>query len=135
MKLKTLQNVNLTKNFSIEEFRCNDYAKTPVPQEYVLNALYVAKQLQKIRDHVNAPIKINSAYRTLPYNALVAGKTNSHHLTASAADIKILSNSMTNEVFYLTIQNLVRLKIIPDGEIIKYPTFVHYAPHKSLEYV
>lgn len=123
---------NLTKNFKVSEFACNDLAKTNVPPEFLGNALYVATQLQKIRDLLETPIIINSAYRTPNHNKQIGGQKNSNHLYAMAVDIR--QSKMTNFLFYEKILELVKYGFIPNGEIIKYDTFVHYAPNHELKH-
>ena len=73
----------LTKNFKLSEFHCKD--GTLVPQQYLQNVIYVAVQLQKIRDALKLGfLSINSAYRTKLHNSKIGGATNSNHLTAQA---------------------------------------------------
>ena len=51
---------------------------------------------------------------------------NSNHLTGQAVDIS--QANYTNQDFYELIKKLVDIGLIPNGEILKYQTFVHYAP-------
>ena len=91
-------------------------------------------QLQKIRDFLELDmLRINSAYRTKPYNENVGGTLNSNHLTGQAADISQANYS--NQDFYELIKKLVDLGLIPNGEIIKYQTFVHYAPEIEVNHL
>lgn len=125
--IKLSRNQQLTKNFNLNEFSCNDFAKTPVPQELQLNVVYLATQLQKIRDTLNLTLlRLNSAYRTKHHNERVKGASSSNHLTASAVDM--VQYNMSNDSFFNHLKQLIKLGYIPDGEIIKYDTFVHYAP-------
>ena len=71
-------------------------------------------------------LRINSAYRTKKYNENVGGSLNSNHLYGQAVDIS--QSNYTNEDFYNLIKKLVSLGLIPNGEILQYQTFVHYAP-------
>lgn len=121
-------NQQLTKNFNLSEFACKDFAKTPVPEELTLNAAYLAVQLQKIRDYLNLNLlRINSAYRTPVWNKNLGGASNSNHVKSTAADLT--QYNISNDSFFSLIKKLVKEKIIPDGEIIKYDKFVHYSPH------
>ena len=114
--------MQLTKNFYLSEFACNDGAV--VPPELMENVKLLAQQLQVLRDHYDAPIKINSAYRTKSHNANVGGSINSQHLLATAADIIIggVSPQETQE----TIQTLIDSGKMLEGGLGKYRTFTHY---------
>ncbi len=74
----------LSKNFKSLEFdcKCNQCSLTKI------DPLLVGF-LQKIRDHFNTPVVINSAYRCAVHNGKVGGAKNSKHLYGSAADIVV----------------------------------------------
>nr|QJB21229.1 MAG: hypothetical protein [Microvirus sp.] len=134
MLLKPIKKEQITKNFNAVEFYCNDPFRTVPPASFKLNIYYVAIQLQKIRDYLELDLlRINSAYRTKQYNANVGGSSNSNHLTAQAADITQVN--YTNDDFYKLILKLVDIGLIPNGEIIKYETFVHYAPEIEVNHL
>lgn len=114
--------MELTKNFNLAEFKCND--GTEVPGAYVCNVAKVAQNLQVLRDYVKKPIIINSAYRTPGYNKRIGGAVKSQHLTASAADIKI--PGMTSKQVHETILTLISLGKMHNGGVGLYNTFVHY---------
>ena len=123
--------MQLTKNFNLEEFKCKD--GTLVPHYYVNNVMYVAIQLQKIHDLFQLDwLRINSGYRTESHNRNVGGAKNSFHLYGKAADIAQQNLNVTT--FYTLIMEAVKLGFIPDGEIIKYPTFIHYAPQFDVKH-
>jgi len=134
MLLKPIKNEQITKNFNAVEFYCNDPFRTVPPASLKLNIYYVAIQLQKIRDYLELDmLRINSAYRTKQYNENVGGSSNSNHLTGQAADIAQVN--YTNDDFYNLIKKLVELGLIPNGEILKYETFVHYAPEIEVNHL
>nr|QJB21196.1 MAG: hypothetical protein [Microvirus sp.] len=134
MLLKPIKNEQITKNFNAVEFYCNDPFRTVPPASMKLNIYYVAIQLQKIRDYLELDmLRINSAYRTKQYNENVGGSLNSNHLTAQAADISQVN--YTNDDFYKLILKLVNLGLIPNGEILKYESFVHYAPELEVNHL
>ena len=134
MLLKPIKNEQITKNFNAVEFYCNDPFRTVPPACLKLNIYYLAVQLQKIRDYLELDmLRINSAFRTKQYNANVGGSLNSNHLTAQAADITQVN--YTNDDFFNLIKKLVDLGLIPNGEILKYETFVHYAPEIELNHL
>lgn len=111
-----------TKNFDIKDLRCKD--GTPVPEIFYGNAEKLLNNLQKIRDHIQLPIVINSGYRTASHNAKVAGAKNSQHLTSSAADIRAVG--MTASKLHSTIIELINKGLIHNGGVGKYQNFVHY---------
>jgi len=69
---------DLTKDFSMAEFDCND--GTPVP-EYMRPHLkdLCERHLQPLRNSGGA-VHINSGYRTTAYNARIGGASNSYHV-------------------------------------------------------
>ena len=114
--------MRLTKNFDSKEFNCNNGAV--VPDCYHSNMKELAENLQVLRDSLNLPINIRSAYRTVEYNKKIGGVDTSHHLTCSAADIWVLDFSP--RVLGLRIKNLIREGKMKDGGLGIYPSFVHY---------
>ncbi len=76
-------NKNITDNFKIKEFRCNDGSDT------VKIDLKLAALLEDIRDYFGRPVIISSAYRTSSYNKKVGGSSGSLHLFGQATDISI----------------------------------------------
>ncbi len=112
---------NLTKNFDITEFSCND--GTPVPSEYLPNVKKLAEQLQILRDELNEPIHINSAYRHKEYNKKIGGEKNSQHLLAKAADITV--KSKTPKQLAALIEKMISEGKLKFGGMGVYPGFVH----------
>ena len=114
--------MQLTKNFSLSEFCCND--GTEFPSELMENVSLLAVQLQILRDYLGVPIKINSGHRTKMHNTKIGGVKNSRHLSASAADIAVLGISAhkTQEAIEFLIENG---KMV-EGGLGKYNTFTHY---------
>lgn len=114
----------LTKNFALHEFACNDKANTPVPCDLLPNVTRLADQIQIIRDYVGIPIHINSGYRTKAYNDAVGGSPKSQHLQAKAADM--VTNKYTPKQFAAIIKKLIKEGKILQGGVGVYPSFVHY---------
>lgn len=114
--------MQLTKNFTLWEFRCRD--GVPVPPEYIPNARKVAENLQVLRDEIGQPIIINSAYRYPAYNKRIGGASKSQHLTASAADIR--TKGYTPRQLANVIERLIKEGKMRQGGIGVYPTFTHY---------
>lgn len=112
----------LTKNFSLEEFKCKD--GTPVPPELMQNVQLLAINLQALRDYLGAPIHVNSGYRTPAYNAKVGGKKASQHMLAKAADIT--TKNKTPRQLAAIIEKLISQGKMKQGGLGIYPGFVHY---------
>jgi len=112
----------LTKNFKLSEFGCND--GTPVPAEYLENVKNLAQNLQLIRDRVGASISINSGYRTPAYNKKIGGVSNSQHKLAKAADI-VVKGWRPSQVHAL-INSMIEDKTLKQGGLGRYNTFTHY---------
>ena len=113
--------MQLTKNFHLLEFGCND--GVGVPSIYLENVKKLANNLQVLRDELNAPITINSAYRHTKYNKKIGGAKYSQHLTASASDITI--KGFTPEEVAETILELIKEGEISEGGVGLYNSFVH----------
>jgi len=106
-----LNNIRVSKNFKLKEFQCKDGSNQVVLDSQLLN------KLQELRDLLNKPIIINSAYRNKEYNKKVGGAANSQHLFGRAVDIKV--NGMDpHEVARVA-------EVIRFGGIGIYPSFVH----------
>lgn len=114
--------MQLTPNFNLAEFNCNDGTK--VPPELMPNVRELAANLQILRDEIGEPIRINSAYRHPAYNKKVKGKPRSKHLTAEAADI--VAKSYTPKKLAAVIEKLIKAGKMKQGGIGIYPGFTHY---------
>ena len=105
--------MKLTNNFSKSEFECK--SGEDMPLDVLENVKLLAIQLQKIREYVGKPIRINSAYRSEAHNKAIGGVKTSQHILGKAADItidtftpdevvSIIENMLTNEMlggFYI----------------------------------
>ena len=113
-------NLQVTKNFNLRELEF----RNTIPPAMVADACTLLKQLQVLRDHFNASITIISGYRAPDYNASINGASNSQHMYARAADIKVAGKTST-EV------HAAILKLIKEGKMLEgglgwYPDFCHY---------
>ena len=70
-------------NFQVCEFACKDGS------DYLKLDSALVLMLQRIRDHFNKPVIINSGYRNPEYNKKVGGASRSRHTYGRAADIAI----------------------------------------------
>ena len=103
---------NLSEHFKAKEFQCKDKS------EYLLIATKLIETLEKIRSHFNAPVIINSGYRTPSWNSKVNGASNSYHCKGMAADIVVKGHSSREVAKYAN-------EIMEQGGVIKYTNFVH----------
>lgn len=115
--------MQLTKNFTRQEFDCKD--GTPVPQMYMPNVFRLAQNLQVLRDHIGEPVFVSgSGYRTPAHNKKVGGAPASQHLTAKGADIT--AQSYTPKQLAAEIEKLIAQGKMEQGGIGVYNGFVHY---------
>lgn len=105
-------NMAVSKNFKVKEFRCKDG-----DDKILIDVNFVKGKLQKIRDHFDAPITINSAYRTPEYNAKVKGAKASYHLQGRAFDIVVKGYTPQEVAQYAQTLGILG--------IIQYNGFVH----------
>lgn len=103
---------NVSEHFKAKEFQCKD--KT----EGLLIANELIETLEKIREHFNAAVIINSGYRTPSWNGKVNGAPNSYHCKGMAADIVVRGHSSREVAKYAD-------SIMKQGGIIRYTNFVH----------
>lgn len=114
--------MRLTKNFVLSEFACKD--GTPVPNDKIELIKELAENLQILRDHVEKPIRINSAYRTEEYNQRIGGAPRSQHVACRAADIVVIG--MLPNIVQDTIEDLIESGKMAEGGMGRYGTFTHY---------
>ena len=77
--------MQIEKNFNLKEFECRD--GSPVPRDLLDNVKELCKNLQILRDFIEKPIIVISAYRSLEYNTSIGSKPTSQHRLGKAADI------------------------------------------------
>jgi uncharacterized protein YcbK (DUF882 family) len=113
----------LTPHFNKKEFASKDGAG--MPEEVWANVQILARQLEVLRAHLNAPIHINSGYRSKQHNKSIKGSSkNSQHLYGKAADIVV--KGYTTEQVYEAIEHLIEIGEMKEGGLGLYETFVHY---------
>lgn len=115
--------MKLTDNFWLNEFDCKD--GTSVPEHLIPNVQKLADSLQVLRDTIDEPIFINSAYRTVEHNSKIGGSSRSQHLFAKAADIRV-GEGFTPNIIYQLIEELINDGLMAEGGLGLYETFVHY---------
>jgi uncharacterized protein YcbK (DUF882 family) len=117
MKMKIIWYVEasdekIKPHFKAREFQCKDKTKGLLVAEDLMNIL------EEIRNHFNAPVIINSGYRTPSWNSKVGGTPNSYHCKGMAADIVVKGHSSKEIAKYAD-------SIMEQGGIIRYTNFVH----------
>jgi len=111
----------VTAHFRWEEFACRD--GTPVPEEYQSRVETLAVQLEILRAHFNAPIRIISAYRSPDYNEAIGSKPSSQHVRGRAVDIAV--SGVSSEMVYAKACSLQDEGNFIMGGCGLYPSFVH----------
>lgn len=103
-------NMKLTEHFSLQEMLRSDIAikygiknepETPEEAEEVKKNLVAicTKILEPLREYMQQPIYINSAYRCKKLNKILhSSSPTSQHLTGSAVDIRISSVEQMNKM-------------------------------------
>lgn len=114
--------MKLSKNFSKKEFDSKD--GTPMPDNVLSNVKCLSINLQVLRDSLNKPITINSAYRSPLHNKRVGGSPNSQHLLGKAGDLVV--KGMRPIDLYNHIESLIDKGVMMEGGLGLYNTFVHY---------
>jgi len=85
--------MKLTQHFTLEELYASEYAdrnnidNMPKDAAILNNIKWLADNLQRIRNVLNYPIHVNSAYRSLLVNTGIGSKPTSSHVKGLAADI------------------------------------------------
>lgn len=109
-KFKRGDNVYLTENFHLSEYECRcGCGETLVDGDHI-------QKLQKFREKIGKPVRINSAYRCPAYNAKIGGASDSRHMYGDATDIT--ADGIPPSVVYANADNIF------DG-VGKYNTFTH----------
>nr|CAI9752563.1 endolysin [Microvirus sp.] len=103
---------SVSEHFSASEFQCKNGSETLLIAQDLLNTL------EAIRKHFNAPIHINSGYRTPSWNSRVNGAPNSYHCKGMAADIVVKGHNSKEVAKYAD-------SIMEKGGIIRYKNFTH----------
>jgi uncharacterized protein YcbK (DUF882 family) len=109
-----MNDIQISKNFKMSEFECThpDHRHTRIDEELL-------DKLQQLRDRLEVPLIINSAYRCPERNKQVDGAEYSQHLYGKAVDISL-------HTIPLQIEEIKRIaKQIGFRGIGLYNTFIH----------
>lgn len=103
-------------NFAADEFFVSEKAKElgiknyPKQEQSILPCLMlVADKIQEIRNLLQHPIKINSAYRCLEVNRAIGSKDNSQHVQGSAIDFVCHSFGSPLEIVKFLKENKIKV--------------------------
>ena len=102
----------ISKYISYKEATHSDYAKrnkiaNKPKAEHIENMeLLAEKVFEPLREWVEAPIKVNSMFRSLELNSALKGAVRSSHLTGNAMDITSMSGKSNLEMFHYIKDNL-----------------------------
>jgi len=114
--------MKLSDNFSVSEFESKDGAE--MPKDVLKNIRELAKNLQALRDYLNAPITVTSGYRSPEHNKRIGGAKNSFHVKGMAADVKVKGHSPAEVIE--AIKELIEKGDMSEGGIGKYSSWTHY---------
>lgn len=110
---------------SWSELACKDAAKTPYPHAWrATRAMLLAREFERIRIAIGAPIRVGSAYRTPEHNRAVGGAANSQHMQGRALDL-YPPDGWSVAKFYAAIREIAGHEESSIGGLGRYPTFVH----------
>jgi len=102
----------ISKHISYKEATHSDYAKrnkiaNKPKAEHIENMeLLAEKVFEPLREWVEAPIKVNSMFRSLELNSALKGAVSSSHLTGNAMDITSMGGKSNLEMFHYIKDNL-----------------------------
>ena len=102
----------ISKNISYKEATHSNYAKqfgiaNKPKTEHIENMQVLAEKVfEPLREWVEAPIKVNSMFRSLELNSALKGAVRSSHLTGNAMDITSMGGKSNLEMFHYIKDNL-----------------------------
>ena len=102
----------ISKHISYKESVNSNYAKqygidNKPKAEHIKNMELIAEKLfEPLREWVEAPIKINSMFRSEDLNRGIKGAPRSQHLTGNAIDLTSMGGKSNLEMFYYIKDNL-----------------------------
>ncbi|WP_407310184.1 D-Ala-D-Ala carboxypeptidase family metallohydrolase [Pseudomonas sp. nanlin1] len=119
--------MNISKYFTLQELTASATAERlgidNTPSAAVLaNLQCLAKTLDRIRQHLGRPIRINSGYRCAALNAAVGGVGESAHLAGLAADLWVPGWTARQAA-----EAIIASAVPFDQVILEYDRWVHVA--------
>jgi len=114
--------IQLTTNFRASEFRCPCCGLGEIAPETVF-------VVQRLRDELGVPLRINSGVRCVKHNKEVGGVVNSQHVMKTAADVSCSLG--VSKIWNILKELYDKGEIPPLGYAQKYSTFVHIDTRKT----
>ena len=125
----------ISKHISYKEAVGSNYAKqkgikNKPNEEQVENMKLLAKEVfEPLREWVDAPIKVNSMFRSLELNTALKGSKTSSHMKGEAMDITSMGGKSNLEMFHWIKDNLCFDQLI--WEFGKEPKWLHVSFNKD----
>ncbi len=125
----------ISKHISYKEATGSNYAKrygikNKPSDEQVENMQLLAKEVfEPLREWVDAPIRVNSMFRSLELNSALKGSKTSSHLKGEAMDITSMGGKSNLEMFHWIKDNLCFDQLI--WEFGNEPKWLHVSYKKE----
>jgi zinc D-Ala-D-Ala carboxypeptidase len=125
----------ISKHISYKEAVGSNYAKqkgikNKPNEEQVENMKLLAKEVfEPLREWVDAPIKVNSMFRSLELNTALKGSKTSSHMKGEAMDITSMGGKSNLEMFHWIKDNLEFDQLI--WEFGSEPKWLHVSFNKD----
>jgi len=125
----------ISKHISYKEAVGSNYAKqkgikNKPNEEQVENMKLLAEEVfEPLREWVDAPIKVNSMFRSLELNTALKGSKTSSHMKGEAMDITSMGGKSNLEMFHWIKDNLCFDQLI--WEFGKEPKWLHVSYNKD----
>ena len=125
----------ISKHISYKEAVGSNYAKqkgikNKPNEEQVENMKLLAEEVfEPLREWVDAPIKVNSMFRSLELNTALKGSKTSSHMNGEAMDITSMGGKSNLEMFHYIKDNLCFDQLI--WEFGKQPKWLHVSFSKN----
>ena len=125
----------ISKHISYEEAVGSNYAKQkgiknkPNEEQVENMKLLAEKVFEPLREWVDAPIKVNSMFRSLEPNTALKGSKTSSHMKGEAMDITSMGGKSNLEMFHWIKDNLCFDQLI--WEFGKEPKWLHVSYNKD----
>ena len=125
----------ISKHISYKEAVGSNYAKQkgiknkPNEEQVENMKLLAEKMFEPLREWVDAPIKVNSMFRSLELNTALKGSKTSSHMKGEAMDITSMGGKSNLEMFHYIKDNLCFDQLI--WEFGKEPKWLHVSFSKN----
>jgi len=125
----------ISKHISYKEATGSNYAKQngiknkPDDEQVENMQLLAEKVFEPLREWVDAPIKVNSMFRSLELNTALKGSKTSSHMKGEAMDITSMGGKSNLEMFHWIKDNLDFDQLI--WEFGKEPKWLHVSYNKD----